>query len=147
MMRIMGLDVGKKTIGVAVSDEGALTAQPLLTIKRTSKAKDFAELQRIIREFAIETIVAGLPVNMDGTLGPQSQVMLKFIDDLKAETGLPVIAWDERLSTIAVTRVLLEGDISRAKRKEVVDKMAASYILQGYLDSRRIADSSQGGTR
>ncbi|MBI5642319.1 MAG: Holliday junction resolvase RuvX [Deltaproteobacteria bacterium] len=146
-MRIMGLDVGKKTIGVAVSDEGALTAQPLLTIKRTSKAKDFAELQRIIREFAIETIVAGLPVNMDGTLGPQSQVMLKFIDDLKAETGLPVIAWDERLSTIAVTRVLLEGDISRAKRKEVVDKMAASYILQGYLDSRRIADSSQGGTR
>lgn len=136
-MRIMGLDVGKKTIGVAISDENSITAQPLKTIMRASRDKDTEELKGIIREFEIESIVVGLPVNMDGTFGPQSQLVLKFIETVKAETGLPVEPWDERLSTIAVTKVLIEGDISRKKRKEVVDKMAASYILQGYLDSKR----------
>lgn len=136
-MRIMGLDVGKKTIGVAISDENSITAQPLKTIMRASRDKDMKVLKEIIREFEIESIVVGLPVNMDGTYGPQSQLVLKFIETLKTETGLPVEPWDERLSTIAVTKVLIEGDISRKKRKEVVDKMAASYILQGYLDSKR----------
>lgn len=135
-MRIMGLDFGKKTIGVAISDENSITAQPLKTILRASRDKDMEELKGIIRAFVVSSVVVGLPVNMDGTYGPQSETVLKFIETVKAETGLPVVPWDERLSTIAVTKVLLEGDISRKKRKEVVDKLAASYILQGYLDSR-----------
>ncbi|MBI4949765.1 MAG: Holliday junction resolvase RuvX [Deltaproteobacteria bacterium] len=135
-MRIMGLDVGKKTIGVAISDENSITAQPLKTIKRASRDKDMEELKGIIRAFDVSSVVVGLPVNMDGTYGPQSETVLKFIETVKAETGLPVEPWDERLSTMAVTKVLIEGDISRQKRKEVVDKLAASYILQGYLDSR-----------
>jgi putative Holliday junction resolvase len=134
LMRVMGLDMGKKTIGVAVSDESGLTAQPVTTIKRSSLRKDLDELVRLIKEYSVTTIVVGLPVNMNGTMGPATESVLKFIDDLKERTGLPVETWDERLSTAAVTKVLLEGDISRARRKEVVDKMAASYILQGYLD-------------
>jgi len=135
-MRIMGLDFGKKTIGVAISDENSITAQPLKTIMRASRNKDMQELKGIIRAFDVSSVVVGLPVNMDGTYGPQSETVLKFIETVKAETGLPVVPWDERLSTMAVNKVLIEGDISRKKRKEVVDKLAASYILQGYLDSR-----------
>lgn len=134
MMRIMGLDLGKKTIGIAVSDETGLTAQPVSTIKRTSLREDLDELARLIGEYSVTGMVVGLPVNMNGTMGPATESVLKFIDDLKERTGIAVETWDERLSTAAVTRVLLDGDISRARRKEVVDKMAASYILQGYLD-------------
>ncbi len=134
MMRVMGLDMGKKTIGVAISDESGLTAQPVTTIKRSSLRKDLDELVRLIKEYSVTGIVVGLPVNMNGTMGPATESVLKFIDDLKERAGVPVETWDERLSTAAVTKVLLEGDISRARRKEVVDKMAASYILQGYLD-------------
>lgn len=134
MMRIMGLDLGKKTIGIAVSDEAGLTAQPVSTIKRSSLRKDLDELARLIGEYSVTGMVVGLPVNMNGTMGPATEFVLKFIDDLKERTGIAVETWDERLSTAAVTRVLLDGDISRARRKEVVDKLAASYILQGYLD-------------
>lgn len=141
-MRVMGLDMGKKTIGIAVSDESGLTAQPVTTIKRSSLRKDLDELVRLIEEYSVTTIVVGLPVNMNGTMGPATETVLKFIDDLKERTGLPVETWDERLSTAAVTKVLLEGDISRARRKEVVDKMAASYILQGYLDRASYGDNA-----
>lgn len=134
-MRIMGLDLGKKTIGVAVSDPAGLIAQPVTTIKRVSLNKDLEELERFIDEYSVTGIVVGLPVNMDGTMGSATETVLKFIEKLKARTGLKVATWDERLSTAAVTRVLIDGDMSRARRKEVVDKMAASYILQGYLDS------------
>ncbi|MBI1912278.1 MAG: Holliday junction resolvase RuvX [Deltaproteobacteria bacterium] len=137
-MRIIGLDVGKKTIGIAVSDESGLTAQPVTTIRRTSQAKDFEELLRIIGEYSVTSVLVGLPYNMNGTESPQTQFVLKFVEALKAKVNIPVITWDERLSTMAVTRVLIDGDISRSRRKEVVDKMAASYILQGYLDSLRM---------
>lgn len=136
-MRVMGLDLGTKTIGVAVSDEGGLIAQPVSTLKRVSIKKDLEALLKMAEDYAIEGFVVGMPINMDGTEGPRSKAVLKFVELLKERTHLPVSTWDERLSTVAVTRVLIEGDLSRSRRKEVVDKMAASYILQGFLDSRK----------
>lgn len=142
-MRIMGLDIGRKTIGVALSDPEGLTAQPYITIQRASFAKDLDEVLRIARENQVSDIVAGLPLNMNGSTSGQTDFVLKFVEKLKEKTDLPVLTWDERLSTVAVTRVLIDGDMSRARRKEVVDKLAASYILQGYLDSlRRQGDGS-----
>lgn len=132
----MGLDYGKKTLGVAISDEAGITAQPVTTVKRTSLKKDLEELKTLIEDYSVTSIIVGLPVNLDGTMSEQSRNVLKFVEHLKENFALPITTWDERLSTVAVTRVLLEGDMSRAKRKEVVDKMAAAYILQGYLDSR-----------
>lgn len=136
-MRILGLDLGDKTIGVAVSDEGGSIAQPVTTIKRVSLEKDFSALLALITEYEVETIIIGLPINMNGSIGPRAEKVLKFVEKLKARTSVEIKTWDERFSTVAVNRVLIEGDMSRAKRKEVVDKMAASYILQGYLDSLR----------
>lgn len=135
-MRYIGLDFGKKTIGIAVSDEVGLTAQPLTTIRRASIARDLDELVSLIEEYSVEAIVIGLPMNMNGTLGLQSELVFRFIEKLKEKTSVPVSTWDERLSTVAVNRVLIDSDLSRARRKEVVDKVAASYILQGYLDSK-----------
>ncbi|MFQ5737057.1 MAG: Holliday junction resolvase RuvX [Thermodesulfobacteriota bacterium] len=136
-MRAMGLDLGKKTIGVAVSDPSGLTAQPVTTIRRTTLNRDIDALLALVEEYEAGVIVVGLPVNMDGSLGWRSRETLKFVDFLKAKTGAEVVTWDERLSTVAVTRVLIEGGASRSRRKAVVDKMAAAYILQGYLDSRK----------
>ncbi|MBI5561661.1 MAG: Holliday junction resolvase RuvX [Deltaproteobacteria bacterium] len=136
-MRFMGLDVGTKTIGVAVSDPMGLTAQPVETIRRISAEADAAEVLRMASGRGVESIVVGMPVNMDGTEGTRAAATRRFMERLKEKTAVPVLAWDERLSTAAVTRVLIEGGISRAKRKEAVDKLAASYILQGYLDSLR----------
>lgn len=136
-MRIMGLDVGGKTIGVALSDEMGLTAQGLKVVKRAWIKKDIEEVLKLVDDYSIKEIVVGLPVNMDGTIGPQAQVVLRFIDSLRGGTTVPVIPWDERLSTVAVTRVLLEGGVRREKRKGVVDKLSAVYILQGYLDRKR----------
>lgn len=135
-MRLMGLDVGTKTIGIALSDEAGITAQPVTTLKRSSIKKDLEELLRLAGDRQVRGFVVGMPINMDGTEGPRSKSVQKFVELLKEKTGLPVYTWDERFSTIAVTRVLVEGDLSRKRRKEVVDKMAAAYILQGFLDSR-----------
>ncbi|HBG46659.1 MAG TPA: Holliday junction resolvase RuvX [Deltaproteobacteria bacterium] len=137
-MRVMGLDIGKKTIGVALSDPVGLTAQPVTTVKRTTFVKDIEAVLKLASGNEVSTIVAGLPLNMDGTHSPQTGFVLKFVDRLRESASMPVETWDERLSTAAVERVLIEGDISRSRRKEVVDKLAASYILQGYLDSRRV---------
>lgn len=134
-MRILGLDLGKKTIGVAVSDEAGLTAQPVTTVKRKSYRADIEEVTRLAGEYSASRIVVGLPRNMDGTLGESAAMVTDFIKKLEAATSVPVVTWDERLSTAAVTKVLIEGDVSRGKRKKVVDKLAAAYILQGYLDS------------
>lgn len=134
-MRILGLDIGDKTIGVAVSDPLGFTAQGVTTIKRIGKEKDIEELKKICEEYKVETIVAGLPKNMNGTLGPQSEKVLKFCAVIEERISLPVKMWDERLTTVAAHRAMLEADLSRAKRKKIVDKMAAIYILQGYLDS------------
>ena len=129
----MGLDVGSKTIGVAISDELGITAQGFKTIKRKAMEDDFRELYAIISQFQIEKIVVGLPKNMDGSLGKQAEFVLGWIEDLKNKIQLPVETWDERLSTVEATKTLLKADLSRKKRKGVIDKLAAVLILQGYL--------------
>lgn len=134
-MRILGLDVGDRTIGVAVSDPLGFTAQGITTIRRKNIEKDLEELKKICDEYGVESIVAGLPKNMNGTLGPQSEKVINFCDLVKENINLPISMWDERLTTVAANRAMLEGDLSRAKRKKIVDKIAAIYILQGYLDS------------
>ena len=133
LMRIMGLDVGSKTIGVAISDELGITAQGFKTIKRKAMEDDLRELNAIISQFKIEKIVVGLPKNMDGSLGKQAEFVLGWIEDFKNKIQLPVETWDERLSTVEATKTLLKADLSRKKRKEVIDKLAAVLILQGYL--------------
>lgn len=136
-MRIMGLDVGSKTIGVAVSDAFGWTAQGVKTIKIDEEKKQFGldELQEIINQYEIEKVVIGLPKNMNGTIGPRGEASIAFAELIKEKFALPVELWDERLTTMAAERVLLEADVSRKKRKKVIDKMAAVMILQGYLDS------------
>jgi RNAse H-fold protein YqgF len=135
LMRILGLDIGDRTIGVAVSDPLGFTAQGITTIRRKSNEKDLEELKKICDEYTVETIVSGLPKNMNGTLGPQSEKVIAFCNLIEENIKLPIKMWDERLTTVAAHRVMLEGDLSRSKRKKIVDKMAAMYILQGYLDS------------
>ena len=136
-MRVMGLDVGSRTIGVAMSDELRLTAQSLKTIARKTPEDDLKELTAIIHQFDVGQIVVGLPRNMNGILGEQAEKILNWIKTLEKTTPLPVATWDERLSTVGATRILLEADLSRKKRKKSVDKLAAAIILQGYLDYTR----------
>jgi len=135
-MRIMGLDVGERTIGVAVSDEMGWTAQGVETIQRQSNEKDFTRLQALIQEYQITEIVVGLPKNMNGTIGPSGENCKAFAEKVAARTSLPVHLWDERLTTMAAQKMLIAADVSRQKRKKVIDKMAAVLILQGYLDAR-----------
>ena len=134
-MRILGLDVGQKTIGVAISDPLGFTAQGITTIRRTKKAQDVLDVKKICDEYSVEKIVVGLPKNMDGSIGFAGE----FSKLLEEEIKLEIIFWDERLTTVAAHRAMLEADLSRGKRKKIVDKVAATYILQGYLD--RISNS------
>jgi len=134
-LRILGLDLGDRTIGVAVSDALGWTAQGVDTIKRVSLEEDFARLDEIISRYGVERVVIGLPKNMNGTIGPQGEKVLEFASLFKERTSLDVVLWDERLTTVAAERMLIEADVSRRKRKKVIDKLAAIYILQGYLDS------------
>jgi putative Holliday junction resolvase len=136
-MRIMGLDMGSHTIGLAISDESGLIAQGLETIRRRSMEEDLKAIRRVIDQFKIEKIVVGLPINMNGTLGKQAEMVLEWIEALKKRISLPVVTWDERLTTVGATRILLEADLSRKKRKKVIDQMAAALILQGFLDQDR----------
>ena len=131
--RLIGLDVGTKTIGTALCDAGWSFASPALLIRRTKFQKDKAALAALIAEQQVTGIVIGLPLNLDGTESPRSQSTRAFARNLE-DLGLPVLLWDERWSTQAVTRTLIEQDASRAKRAELVDKMAAAYILQGAID-------------
>lgn len=135
-MRILGLDIGSKTIGVAVSDELCLIAQGVTTLKRKGLDHDISELLKLIEEREVTKLVIGLPKNMNNTLGPSAEMVLSFIEEFNKQSALPVITWDERLSTVAAEKVLLEADMSRKKRKRVIDKVAAMLILQGYLDSQ-----------
>lgn len=138
-MRIMGLDYGDKTVGVAVSDPFGWTAQGIETIRRNDEKNLISTIQRldeIIKQFEIEKIVLGYPKNMNNTLGPRVEKTNYFKKKLEDTFGLEVILWDERLSTMAARRGLLEADISRKKQKKVIDKMAAVFILQGYLDQK-----------
>lgn len=136
-MRVLGLDIGNKTIGVAVSDPLGFTAQGITTIhrKESDLEKDIQEIKNICEEYKIETIISGLPKNMNGTIGEQGEKVIEFCDVLKEKLGIEIKMWDERLTTVAAHRAMLESNMSRAKRKKIVDKMAATYILQGYLDS------------
>ena len=137
LMRIMGLDIGSHTIGMAISDELGITAQGLKTLRRKSIEEDFMEIAKIIHQFQIDKIVVGLPKKMDGTLGQQAEMVFQWIKVLKNKIHVPVVTWDERFSTVGASRVLLEADVSRRKRKKIVDKLAAVLILQGYLDRNR----------
>jgi putative holliday junction resolvase len=121
---------------VAVSDALGWTAQGITTIRRSTQEEDFQKLDEIMKEHEVSSIVVGLPKNMNGTIGPSGEFCRTFAEDIKAHTGLPIIMWDERLSTMAAEKMLVGADVSRKKRKKVIDKMAAVMILQGYLDSR-----------
>ncbi|MBK7921930.1 Holliday junction resolvase RuvX [Veillonella sp. YH-vei2232] len=133
-MRIMSLDVGSRTIGVACSDALLMTAQGIETVRRTSLEKDFNRLKEIIAEYEVHEIVVGMPKNMNGTKGERAEKTEEFVEKMKEVIDLPVAFWDERLSTVMAERQLIAADVSRKKRKSVIDKMAAVVILQGYLD-------------
>ena len=132
-MRIAALDVGEARIGVAVSDELGITAQGIGVIRRVGGQRDLEALGALLAPFAPERLVVGLPLNLNGSEGPQAAKVRIFAERAAAYLGLPLEFWDERLTTVAAERALLEADVSRRRRREVVDKVAASLILQGYL--------------
>ena len=133
--RLLGLDVGTKTVGLALSDISRIVATPLETIRRTKFTKDAERLKALIAEHDVGGLILGLPVNMDGTEGPRCQGVRQFARNMSEKVDLPMAFWDERLSTRAVERMLIDADASRKRRGELVDKLAAGYILQGALDA------------
>lgn len=135
--RILGLDLGERRIGVAVSDLLGWTAQGLTTIDRQKNPDWMSELDGVIKNYEVSSIVVGLPKNMNGSIGPRGEACKQIAEELKSRYHLPVILWDERLSTSAVEKTLISADVSRKKRKKVVDQAAATWILQGYLDAKR----------
>ncbi|QPQ29890.1 Holliday junction resolvase RuvX [Lysinibacillus sp. JNUCC 51] len=137
-MRIMGLDVGSKTVGVAVSDALGWTAQGIETVKIDEANGEFGieRIAELVKEYAITEFVVGFPKNMNNTVGPRGEASENYKKLLEETFSLPVKLWDERLTTMAAERMLIEADVSRKKRKQVIDKMAAVMILQGYLDSK-----------
>ncbi|MGE7998836.1 Holliday junction resolvase RuvX [Lysinibacillus sp. NPDC093190] len=137
-MRIMGLDVGSKTVGVAISDALGWTAQGIETVKIDEANGEFGidRIAELVKEYAITEFVVGYPKNMNNTVGPRGEASENYKKLLEETFSLPVKLWDERLTTMAAERMLIEADVSRKKRKQVIDKMAAVMILQGYLDSK-----------
>ncbi len=133
--RLLGLDLGEKTIGIALSDTRRTVASPLVTRKRTKFTEDFAALTGLMAEHGVGALVIGLPLNMNGTEGPSAQSARAFARNFSTRSDVPILLWDERLSTAAVTRTLLAADASRKRRAELVDKMAAAWLLQGALDA------------
>ncbi len=138
MKRYLGFDIGTKTIGFATSDALGMIATPLETLRRTKFSKDILKIQSLIKDRDITDCVLGLPLNMDGTEGTRCQSTRAFARNLAQHVDCDIHFWDERMSSLAVERTMLEADISRAKRAENVDKLAASYILQGFLDANRL---------
>lgn len=141
-MRIMGLDYGSKTVGVAISDSLLLTAQGIETIERKEEnklRKTLARIEALIKEYEVEKIVLGLPLNMNDTVGERAEKTLEFKTMLERRTGLEVIMWDERLTTVEAEQILIESNVRREDRKKYIDKIAAGFILQGYLDSLYLA--------
>ena len=138
-MRIMGLDYGSKTVGVAISDPLGITAQGIEIIRREKESKlrqTLARIDALIKEYEVESIVLGFPKNMNNTIGDRAEKSLEFKEMLEKRTGLSVVMWDERLTTVEANRTLMEGKVRREDRSKYVDMLAAVYILQGYLDSR-----------
>jgi len=142
-MRILGLDYGSKRIGVAVCDELGMTAQGLATIARKNRQQDLEEIARFIRTYNVEKIVIGYPIRLDGTEGIQCEKITKFASLLESAFSLPVIKWDETLSTKEAEEILIRANMRRDKRKNIVDRVAASLILQGYLDDQDRRNKSQ----
>ena len=143
-MRILGLDYGSKTVGVAVSDPLGLTAQGVEIIRRKSESKQrqtLARIEELAKEYQAEKIVLGFPKHMNNTIGDRAEKTLEFAEVLKRRTGLPVVMWDERMTTVEANRTLMEASVRREDRKEYVDKLAAVFILQGYLDFRQMQKS------
>lgn len=140
-MRILGIDYGEKRIGIALSDPLGITAQGLATLERTQREDDIKKILTIIQEKEVNRIIVGLPKHMDNTVGDKAREVLSFIDLLKEHTNIPIETIDERLSTVRATRAMLEGDLSRKKRKERIDMIAAQLILQNYLDLKKVRDT------
>ncbi len=136
-MRILALDFGEKRIGVAVSDPLGFSAQGLETIENKGKQRVFEALKKVCREFDAQELVIGLPINMNGTLGPKAKQVLELVPELQSSLGIPIKTWDERLSSRQVGRLMVEEGLSRAKQKQHSDQLAATLILQGYLESKR----------
>ena len=139
-MRILGLDIGSKRIGVAISDELGFTAQGIETLSCKSPEDDAAAIAELAEKYNVEAIVVGMPYNMDGSAGPQAEKVRAMIELINQRAKISVHEWDERLSTVAAERVLLEADMSRSKRRKVIDKVAAIIILQGYLDGKSLKE-------
>lgn len=137
MSRIMGLDVGEATVGVAVSDELGFTAQPVTTVRRGTLARDMAAISDLIERHAVTSIVVGMPLRMAGDAGPAARAAVSFVGRLRGAFDLPVVTWDERLTTVQAERLLVEADVTRRRRRDVVNQVAAAILLQSYLDSRR----------
>ena len=135
--RILGLDLGQKTIGIALSDTSGTIATAMTSLSRGKFSADAGKLERLFEELNVGGVVIGLPLNMDGSEGPSAQSARAFARNLAGRVDIPLTLWDERLSTVAVTRTLLDADASRGRRAQIVDKMAAAYILQGALDRMR----------
>jgi putative holliday junction resolvase len=142
-MRILCLDYGSKRIGVAVCDELGMTAQGLATIFRKNRRQDLEEIAAFIRTYSVEKIVVGYPIRLDGTEGIECEKISKFASILESTFSLPVIKWDETLSTKEAEEILIRANITRNKRRNIVDKLAASLILQGYLDAQERQNKSQ----
>lgn len=142
-MRTLGIDFGSKRIGVAISDENGLIAHGLKTILRSAEHHELQELQAVITDYRVDRLVVGLPRNMNGSLGPAAQQVLSFVEILKAKCAVPVDTWDERLSTAEAERLLIHADMSRNKRRKIIDKVAATIILQSYLDYSNLKNSVQ----
>ena len=142
--RVLALDVGDRRIGVAVSDELGLTAQGVTTIHRRSWAADLDDIARLVETWRAETIVVGLPLTLEGAIGPRAQTVQAFIKRLESAVGVPILTWDERFSTVTAERVLIDANLSRAKRRRVIDKTAAVVILQHFLDTRAHAATGEG---
>ena len=139
--RIMALDVGEVTLGIAVSDALGITAQPVTTLKRKGLKKDFQAIAELARQHEVTSFVVGLPLRLTGATGSAAESATAFAQKLQSSLRLPVQTWDERLSTVQAERMLLEGDVSRRKRREVINQIAAAIILQSYLDSRRAPEA------
>jgi putative Holliday junction resolvase len=140
-MRFLGLDVGDRSIGAALSDETGTIATGLTTVRRVGPRKDVRAVAELVRRHQVQEVVVGLPRSLDGSIGPQAQKVLSFVDSLRALVEVPLVPWDERFSSVVAQRSLIEAGVSRRGRKSVVDKVSAVLILQNYLDYRKLADA------
>jgi len=139
-MRIIGLDIGTKRIGVAISDEECIIARGLNSIERNGK--EIEKIKELIKKYNVEKIVYGLPLRMDGSISAQTEIVVSFISKLKNEISIPLLPWDERLSSKQAETILIEADISRKKRKKLIDKLSAQIILQNYLDAKNLENKT-----